>query len=587
MRILLIHPQDDLLEGPWAGLAWDRIVDLGLSGEEGYRKAAQRFRCPVSPLDALRGENFQEIRRVRDLLLRGTGRLTDTTGLDWWELTAILVHLQLETIVLLRKFIRTVGPGDEVYVSQPCLQAEVLQLSLGSRLHVFPSRRAGRGPRHYFRVLRKFPPRQLLEIFWDKVDAGYQVRGALNTKHRASSVPVVLLPSSYVNVSKTGISYAKVLPDMQFLLLVTRRSGWIDDCPANVSRAWLRSYSAADRQVRRKEWLDLVERWRTLREELEGTAEFEMLSRVGCFDEFPVRFARGLEIRDAWRNVLDREPVQSVLCADDSNPYTHIPLLLAAQRNLPSINCHHGALDGRYMFKRGHADVTLAKGRMEQDYLVRVCGVFADRVEVGAPAAPPIGDGEHGPNPKSAIVFFSEVYEVSGGRARDFYEDILPRLADLAISTGKELIIKLHPSESVAERTKIVNRVLGPDRRQVARVLDGGITNDLWNRAWFCVTVLSTVAVECALRGVPCFLCAWLESWPYGYVEQFSRFGAGIRLSAASELERIPVLLREYTSSPTLEEDLASRIEAPRLRAWLTKGPEKNMVSVQQHATGC
>ncbi len=96
-------------------------------------------------------------------------------------------------------------------------------------------------------------------------------------------------------------------------------------------------------------------------------------------------FARGLEIRDAWRNVLNAEPVQAVLCADDSNPYTHIPLLLAKERGLRTISCHHGALDGRYMFKRCHADVILAKGRMEEDYLVRLCGVPGNRNEVGAP----------------------------------------------------------------------------------------------------------------------------------------------------------------------------------------------------------
>ena len=33
------------------------------------------------------------------------------------------------------------------------------------------------------------------------------------------------------------------------------------------------------------------------------------------------------------------------------------------------------------MFKRAHADVVLAKGKMEQDYLVRVCGVPRARVE--------------------------------------------------------------------------------------------------------------------------------------------------------------------------------------------------------------
>ena len=85
--------------------------------------------------------------------------------------------------------------------------------------------------------------------------------------------------------------------------------------------------------------------------------------------------------------MFDREPVQAVLCADDSNPYTHLPLLLAKARSLQTVACHHGALDGRYMLKQTHADMLLAKGAMEEDYLVRVCGVPREKVEVGAPPA--------------------------------------------------------------------------------------------------------------------------------------------------------------------------------------------------------
>jgi hypothetical protein len=585
MKVLLIHPEDGLLGQPWGALSWDRIVDLGLSGEESYRRAAGQFGGPVTHLNAFRGGNFEEIQSVRELLSAGNERLKDATGLDWWELTAIFVHQQLETIIVLRKLIKSLGPRDEVHVSRPGLHAEVMKMVLGSRVYVFPSptSRQGLGVKHGFQLLKKFPPRQLLDIFWDKKDSGYQFRGRLSKPPKPSATPVVLLPTAYVSVSKTAISYAKVLPETHFLLVATRRSGWIDGCPANVSRAWLRSYSFEARAARTRECLDLVERWRILREELEGIAEFEILSRVGCFDEFPMRFARGLEIRDAWRNVLEREPVQSVLCADDSNPYTHIPLLLAAQKNLPTINCHHGALDGRYMFKKSHADVTLAKGRMERDYLVRICRIPADQIDVGAPTGSFGSPEESDPDAKSVIVFFSEMYETGGGRAKDSYEDILPRLADLAISEGKQLIVKLHPFESMAERRGLVNLVLRRHQRKVVRILGGELTSDLWSKTWFGITVLSTVAVEGALRGVPCFLCGWLEASPYGYVEQFSRFGAGIRLSSAIEIEKIPTILRSYKPSPTIEKDLATRIETQHLSTLLSKHVEKKLTVIGQN----
>ena len=58
---------------------------------------------------------------------------------------------------------------------------------------------------------------------------------------------------------------------------------------------------------------------------------------------------------------------------------------------------------------------------------------------------------------RKSIVFFSEVYEISGGgRAKEFYRDVLPPLADLAIQEHCQLVVKLHPAESLAERQGFV-----------------------------------------------------------------------------------------------------------------------------------
>ena len=67
--------------------------------------------------------------------------------------------------------------------------------------------------------------------------------------------------------------------------------------------------------------------------------------------------------------------------------------------------------------------VLLAKGEMEQDYLVRVCGIPPQRVEIGAPILPErILESGRDKGKKPFIVFFSEAYEMTGGRARDFYQ---------------------------------------------------------------------------------------------------------------------------------------------------------------------
>ena len=139
---------------------------------------------------------------------------------------------------------------------------------------------------------------------------------------------------AYINVSRTGIAYARSLPELQFLLVSTRRSGWISDRPANVAAEWLRSYASVRSRERKCEGQELMAQWVALRKELEDVSEFRTISECGYFNNFPYYFARGLEIRDAWRNVFDSEPVGAVLCADDSNTYTHIPLLLANKRGM-------------------------------------------------------------------------------------------------------------------------------------------------------------------------------------------------------------------------------------------------------------
>jgi hypothetical protein len=569
MRTLLLHPEDSHTQGPWSRERWDRIIDLGLGGLDTYQRWSRQFACPVTPLNALRHE-FDEIRQVRDLLDLGSGRLVDQHGLDWWELVSIEVHEQLEQLILLRRF-AALGAGDEVYVSRPGFHADALRALLGERLRVIPAQpgTGKSGVNHYLRLAAKFPLRQLVGIFWDKYDAGYQFRGRFGGRRPHAAEPVVLLPTAYVNVSRTLLACAETLPETSFLLVATRPSGWVKDPPPNVATAWLRSYASVAAAERAKELADLVERWRALHRELETVPEFMLLGRLGYLEDFPRRFRNGLAVRDAWRNVLDAEPVQAVLSADECNSHTHIPLLLARRRGLPGITTHHGALDGRYMFKRTQADVILAKGRMEEDYLVRVCGIPAETVEVGAPARPAVNRANaRARETRRAIVFFSEAYDLFGGRAEEFYRDVLPPLADLALATGRTLVVKLHPAESHRERSRMIARVLSAAQHRVTRLLSGPLLPELLAEAWVGITILSTTAVECATLGIPCFLCRWLEFWPYGYIEQFSRFGVARILQSPAEIAEIPAMMENNSVPGDVTRDLYQAIRPERLRAW-------------------
>jgi hypothetical protein len=576
VRILLIHPEDSLEAGPWSAQPWHRIIDLGQGSSDLYHRLSVRYQCSVESIRSL-GESFSPHANVRQLLASATGELLDEFGVDWWELSSLMLHRELEKVAYLRTVAADLRPGDEVYVSRPGFYDHAMQYLLSRRVNVFPAQKGKDGQlRRYARACRKFSPQKVLEIFWDKVDGGYQIRGRFSRRRAPCNHPVVLLPTAYGNASRTAVAYARTVPEIHFLLVATRSSGWLDSLPTNVTGAWLSEYAVLETRHRKKELTVLLRKWRQIYRRLEAIPEFMVLARAGSFDDFPEKLRQGLEIRDAWHRVLDCEPVESVLCADDSNPYTHIPLLLARQRQLPTLACHHGALDGRYLFKRLHADILLAKGRMEQDYLVRQCGVPASRVEIGAPGELP-GPTRSLASARSVITFFSEAYEASSGRAIEFYRELLPPLANVARSNGRKLIVKLHPFESAVDRQKLLTSVLSREQQLVVSVVSGPLTEDLLNRTWFGVTVLSTAGMECALRGIPCFLAGWLEHWPYGYVEQFNRFGVGCVLRSPLEIETIPEILKTYRVPPNLKREVWQSISPERFeqilsnRKWLER----------------
>ncbi len=552
MRTLLLHPDDPPLAGPWVRERWDAVFDLARSGWAACERWVRVFGCPVKPIDGLR-HGHAEIGKVRELLQMGLGRLVDQEGLDWWELTAILVHQQLESVVLLRKFVDDLPPDAEVSITRDGFEARALRSWLGERLRVIssPGAPARKGPRHYLNRLWRLPSAQVAQVLGDKYDAGYRVRRHLHQGARRSDQPVILVPSSYINMSLTGAAYARLAPDSRFLLVSTRQSGRLREVPDNVRQAWLAAYahdSSAD------EYREIIQRWEELKKEIESVPELAALSHSGLMDDFPRRFADGLAIRNAWLGVLNIEPVEAVLCCDDSNPHTHIPLLLGQRRGLPTISCHHGAFDGRHLIKKNHADVILAKGRMEQDYLIDTCGVDPSVVEIGAPSTP-----EHRAGARTAegdwIVFFSEPYEMTAGRTEEIYRDVMPGLTDLAKRTGKRLVVKLHPSENLPDRQSLTQRVLTQEQRGTIQWITGRFGPELLRRTGFGLTVQSSVAMECVVHGVPCFLCDWLDLWPYGYISQYRKFRVGIGLRTPEEIASIPEKLAAYHPDPSIAED--------------------------------
>ncbi len=182
---------------------------------------------------------------------------------------------------VLRRFAENLKSSDELYITRPGFYADALRFLLRDRLQVLSSRiESNRSALRYVRSAARFPIAQLAEILWDKYDSNYFLRRRFTGGRKPSRNPVVLMPSAYVNVSRMAIAYASTVPEMDFLLVATRRSGWLAEPSANVTVAKLASYARYEAFTRR-ERDELSAQWRHVRTDLESIPEIGMLGRLG------------------------------------------------------------------------------------------------------------------------------------------------------------------------------------------------------------------------------------------------------------------------------------------------------------------
>ncbi len=523
-----------------------------------YGERGAMLGCPVFSIFDLAIE-VEDVQIWRSLLEPGLGRLVDDFGIDWWDVISLVLQEELQQVRLALRLAERLRGCGELVSSQPSLTTEVLGLELGSPAQ-FLSHAL---PRRLVRIIRRrgaattnLSSEQLLQVVYDKYDPHYRWRRKVVARQAKSSDPVVLLPSAYSNVTKTAQSYARILPEQKFLLVLARESGAISPTPANVEVARLAGFAKTG--CDKNELLKLEAGWRQVEKLLQTHPAYRGAAQVGILKK-GIRWLRwGLPIRDAWIRVFETRPVVGCLSADDSNPYTRIPLLLAEQRSIPALACHHGALDCRMAFRNFRLSNYLAKGEMERDYLERVCGVDNRRIRIGAPTCPR-ENGSIWSERAPWITFFSEPYETDLWRVEAIYREVLPRLCDVARRTGKKVMLKLHPFESVRQRRKLVARILGGDNLKLVGVTDTPLSVEILQKTWVAVTVESTVAFEGAAVGIPAFLCGWLRHAYSGYVPQYVAFGVGRMLEFPDDLLRIPGMLCEAMPGP----DTARRLVQP------------------------
>jgi hypothetical protein len=582
MRVLLIHPEDSPRRGPWSGQRWDLVVDLGKSSRYSEQAWGVQIGCPVLGADSFR-QGVADGKIVRQMFAEGRGRLLDEEGIDWWDLTSLLLAPEALNVLAFARITAELKNANELWSTRPGWPANAMAILLGRTLRSFSAGRltsVATGIGHYAGLMRRFSVAQIKEIFLDKYDSGYRWRARFAARPQRTRNQVVLLPSAYSNVSRMAADYARMLPRQDFLMVATRQSAKQFTPPENVRIEDLAAYARPG--FSGSEIASLTAQWEKLRAELRSSAEFQVLSQAGVLDTVPVWIRDGISARDAWREVLEREPVCGVLCGDDSNLFTRLPVLLAARRKIPTVDFHHGAFDGRYLLKDLPCDVYLAKNSMERDYLVKVCNLPAEKVVIAAPAEARISEA-HIPetqvstasqryeSEQGSLILFSEPYEAGGMRAEEFYRELLPELLRVARENKRGFIIKLHPFESRTQREGLVREILGDDANFVT-VVDGPLTAGLIAQAWCGITIESTTVMDCRQNGVCCFLCSWLVLSPYEYAQQYARFGVGEVLETVEQVKEIPSRLSEFHRRPAPTGTVPTPVDPELLQRWLTSG---------------
>lgn len=579
MKILLVHPDDSIENssapvGSQAGPRWDWIVDLGWSGRPAYSRLSELLGIRVlSTYDLLDHEQHRS--RMRNILELGLDQVLDSESIDWWDAFSVYPYQRLDQLLLLSALAAQIPDRAEIFATRPDFSLDALSLLTHRKIKSLSERRKNRlveRVSRYWKAASSFRASQLAEIAFDKWDTDYGIRRHFVRPPRKESTPAILLPSAYGNVSRAQVAYARMLPHRRFLLVLTRRNGRIQDLPGNVDLRSLASYASGSAATTDDERLPLLARWQNLQNDLfETNSVLSAARKLHVFDGFANFLKSGLRIRDAWHEVFARESISAVLSADENNPYTRMPILLARSKKLRTVFCDHGALNMSFGIRRPASDTYLMRGDMASDYGMTRCGLPPERIVVGAApeAARPTQSSNHGV--KDWIVYYSEAYELSNGRTETLYAELLPELCQLASRMHRKVVVKLHPFESFHMRKALIDNVLSGEQRSLVQMREGPMSPELFARAWCSLTVESSVAVESTLNRVPCFLCSWFDNSWYDYGKQYAKYSAGYPLDSPQRIRDIPHLLEQFRITEATRQSLQTSITADHLESVLSR----------------
>src|SRR5260370_39134586 len=81
-RLLLLHPEDSVLEGPWSSVRWSSVIDIGWAGAAQYADWSAKIACTVRSLYRF-ADWRKDVPPIPPPCGIGNNRLGDAAGTAW------------------------------------------------------------------------------------------------------------------------------------------------------------------------------------------------------------------------------------------------------------------------------------------------------------------------------------------------------------------------------------------------------------------------------------------------------------------------------------------------------------------------
>jgi hypothetical protein len=208
-------------------------------------------------------------------------------------------------------------------------------------------------------------------------------------------------------------------------------------------------------------------------------------------------------------------------------------LLAARKAGIPTVLLQHGTIGADTEASDPPVDYYLVRGRFWQKLLPEKAFKKSKVLNVPDESNVP----RHTHERRTALLFLTAPYSMQKFWSESDLDDILAALLHCAAERGTELIVRVHPLETVwFYRDRIEKLMMGDEGTPSITYSQGGSLDAVLARSAVAVTYFSTVFVECLRWRVPIVSFDWHD---FGYKEKIREHGVFHFAESLSELREL------------------------------------------------